>query len=62
MKGKFLIYYDFYWDDDIPCQAAISLSHDRTVIGRGKTFSEAREKLIEDIKTIPEDELGVEIC
>lgn len=61
MKGKFLIYYDWHWREDTPCEALASLPHDRSVCAQGKTFKEAREKLIEEIKAIPEDE-EVEIC
>lgn len=61
MKGKFLIYYNWHWNEDTPCSACIILPYDRTLFIEGKTFNEAKEKLIEKIKLLPEDE-SVEIC
>lgn len=61
MKGKFMIFYDWHWREETPCEASAALSHGRVISSQGKTFEEAREKLVEELKAIPEDE-PVKIC
>jgi hypothetical protein len=57
MKGKFRLYYDFNcYNDTHPYEAILELSNEVSLNGHGDSFEEAKAKVIERARSIPEDE------
>jgi hypothetical protein len=57
MKGRFRIFYDFAsYRSDHPYEAHIQLNNDVFLIESGSSFEEAKQKVVERARQIPEDE------